>query len=162
MEYNGAAYDPTTNMFYVPSVNECGLWKSTKQAVYIAGNFYLGGLFPKFVGPNTGTLSAIDVSTGVPEWQHHMNLPMAGGALVTATGVVFTGQLDGYFDAFDAKTGKLLWQHDTGSSIIAPPISYELGGKQFVVVAAGEPGNQKVPELKKQMHGSMITAYSVE
>ncbi len=161
VEFNGGSYDPGTNSFLVPSVDECGFWKSTQQAVYISGQFFLGGIFPTFVGPNTGEMNAIDVSTGVFAWRHHFDLPAAGGALATAAGVVFTGQLDGMFDAFDSKTGKMLWQADTGSSIIAPPMSYELGGKQYVAVGSGPPGNQKVPELKTTTHGAVITAYTL-
>lgn len=163
VEYNGGAYDPASNTFLVPSVNECGFWKSTQEAVYISGQFFLGGVFPTFVGPNTGTMNAVDVSTGVFDWRHHFDLPAAGGALVTATGLAFTGELNGMFDAFDTKTGKIVWQADTGSSIIAPPMSYELGGKQYVVVSSGEPGNQKVPELAgTTMHGALVTAYTLQ
>lgn len=162
VEYNGGAYDANTNTFFVPSVNECGFWKSTQQAMYISGQFYLGGVFPTFVGPNTGEMNAVSIGTGVFNWRQHYDLPAAGGALVTQTGVVFTGELNGNFDAYDTKTGKELWHADTGSSIIAPPISYEEGGKQYVVVGSGQPGNQKVPELKIQQHGSVITAYTVQ
>ena len=162
VEYNGGSYDPATNSFMVPSINECGLWKSTQQAVYIAGQFYLGGIFPTFVGPNTGEMNAIDVSTGVFNWRHHFDLPAAGGALTTSTGLVFTGELSGKFDAFDDKTGKMLWQADTGASIIAPPMSYELGGKQYIAVGSGTAGNQKVPELKTTANESIITAYTAQ
>jgi alcohol dehydrogenase (cytochrome c) len=162
VEYNGGTYDPGTNTFFVPSIDECGFWKSTQQAIYISGQFYLGGVFPTFVGPNTGQMNAVNIDTGVFNWRHHYDLPAAGGALVTQTGVVFTGELSGNFDAFDAKTGKELWHADTGSSIIAPPISYELDGKEYVAVGSGPPGNQKVPELKTQAHGATITAYAVQ
>ncbi|HEX4261657.1 MAG TPA: PQQ-binding-like beta-propeller repeat protein [Acetobacteraceae bacterium] len=162
IEYNGGAYDPDTNTFFVPSVNECGLWKSTQQAVYIAGQFYLGGIFPTYVGPNTGNFNAINVDTGVFNWRKNYNLPAAGGALVTKSGLVFTGELNGNFDAYDTKTGKLLWHYETGSSIIAPPMSFEQDGRQFVVVAAGEVGNQKVPELTRPSKGATISAFTVQ
>ena len=162
IEFNGAAYDPATNAFYVPSVNECGFWKSTQDAVYIGGQFYLGGVFPKFVGPNTGDFSAINISNGIFNWRKHFGLPMAGGSLVTSTGLVFTGELNGKFDAFDAKTGKRAWQYDTGSPIIAPPAAYVEGGKEYVVVASGEVGNQKVPELTAPSHGTMISAFALQ
>ena len=163
IEYNGVAYDPATNTVFAPAVNECGLWKSTQQAVYIAGQFYLGGVFPTYVGPNTGTFNAVNVDTGVFNWRKNYDLPAAGGALVTKTGLVFTGELDGGFDAYDTKTGKLVWHSETGSPIIAPPMSFEQGGKQFVVVASGEVGNQKVPEVEGHpTKGAMISAFSLK
>jgi alcohol dehydrogenase (cytochrome c) len=161
VEYNGGTYDPATNTFYVPSVNECGFWRSTQQAMYINGQFYLGGVFPTFVGPNTGDFNAIDISTGVFAWRHHYNLPAVGGALVLQSGLVFTGQLNGEFDAYDAKSGDELWHADTGNTILAPPVAYEAGGKSFIAVPSGEAGNQKVPELKLRK-GAMITAYTSE
>ncbi len=161
VEFNGGSYMPETNTFYVPSIDECGIYKTTGHATYIAGLFYLAGQFPKLVGPNTGWMSAIDVNTGKFAWRKHLSLPGVGGALSTSPGIVFSGELNGNFDAFDAKTGSVLWHYPTGSSIIAPPTSYELDGKQYIVVGSGQPGNQLVPELPKTNAGSMITAFSL-
>ncbi len=61
IEYQGGAYDPATNAFYIPSQNECGTWTASQDAIYIAGQFYIGGTFPKLLGPNTGQMNAIDV-----------------------------------------------------------------------------------------------------
>lgn len=147
VEYQGGAYDPATNNFYVPSQNECGFWKGSKDVVYIAGQFYLGGSFPKLVGPDTGQMNAIDVSNGIFAWRHHFNLPNYGGALVTASGLVFSGNLGGSENAFDAKTGNILWSYDTGGFIQAPTEAYEVNGKEYIVVASGQAGNAKIPEL---------------
>ncbi len=162
IEWNGGAYDPDSNQFFVPSVNECGFWKSTHDVVYIAGQFYLGGVFPTFVGPNTGNFNAINVSTGVFDWRKNYDLPAVGGALVTKAGLVFSGELSGKFDAYEIKTGKLDFSYDTGSPILGAPTSYEDGGKQYVAVASGEAGNQKIPELPKQSKGAMVTAFTVQ
>ena len=62
---------------------------------------------------------------------------MVGGALATATGLVFTGEGNGYFDAFDANTGKKLWQYKAEYGVNAPPVSYSVKGKQYIAVAAG-------------------------
>lgn len=161
VEFNGGAYDPKTNMIYVPSSNECGFWKSTKDVTYIAGQFYLGGAFPKFVGPNTGQLNAIDINDGVFAWRDHDDMPMAGGALATSTGLVFTGKLNGDFDAFDAKTGKELWKYQTGSPIIAPPVAFMDGGTEYVAVASGPAGNQQLPNMPKDNGGTMLTMFAV-
>jgi len=162
VEYNGGAYDPQTNMFYVPSIDECGIWKKLPRATYLAGQFYLGGLFPPLHGPNTGWMNAVDISTGKFAWREHESLPALGGALATSSGLVFSGMLSGQFKAFDAKTGKVVWHDATGSPILAPPATYMLDDKQFVAVASGQAGNQLVPEISKvSPAGSFITVYSL-
>ncbi|SIQ98602.1 MULTISPECIES: pyrroloquinoline quinone-dependent dehydrogenase [Acidiphilium] len=161
VEYNGGTYDPKTNMIYLPSSNECGFWKSTKSVVYIAGQFYLGGAFPTFVGQNTGQLNAIDVSNGVFAWRKPEKLPMAGGALSTSTGLVFTGMENGDFAAFDATSAKKLWSYDTGSPIIAPPVAFTDGGTEYVAVASGPAGNQQLPTMPKDNKGTMLTMFAL-
>lgn len=161
VEYNGGTYDPKTNTIYLPSSNECGFWRATKSVVYIAGQFYLGGAFPKFVGENTGQLNAINVGTGVFSWQKAEKLPMAGGALSTASGLVFTGMENGDFAAFAAKGGKELWKYNTGSPIIAPPIAFTQGGSEYVAVASGPAGNQQLPNMPKTNKGTMLTMFTL-
>ncbi|GAC1433798.1 MAG: PQQ-dependent methanol/ethanol family dehydrogenase [Candidatus Velthaea sp.] len=161
IEFNGGSYMPETNAFYVPSVDECGIWKSPGRATYIAGQFYIGGSFPKLYGPNTGWMNAVDIGTGKFMWRKKLTLPGVGGALSTSTGLVFTGELNGEFDAFDAKTGNVLWHYPTKSTIEAPPATYMVDGKQYIVVGSGQPGNQAVPELAKGNAGSMISAFTL-
>jgi glucose dehydrogenase len=60
--------------------------------------------------------------------------------LATAGGLLFMGEGNGNFNAYDAATGEVLWQYDCGAGVNAPPITYEVDGRQFVAVAAG--GNQ--------------------
>jgi alcohol dehydrogenase (cytochrome c) len=159
VEYNGGAYDPTTNTFFVPSINECGHWVRKKTASYIPGQFYLGGAFPKLIGPAYGWFNAVNVNNGVLRWRKYFSLPANGGALVMSDGtdsVVFTGQLNGNFDAFDGKSGKLLWHHDTGASIIAPPSTFVANGRRYIVVASGNPGFLKVPELHESQIGPAV------
>jgi alcohol dehydrogenase (cytochrome c) len=143
IEFNGGAYDPTTNTFFVPSTSSCGLWKGFSKAVYVAGQFYLGGGIPSPVGPTWGWFNAINMNTGVFAWRHYFEEPENGGALVLSHGansLVFTGLLTGEFEAFDTRSGKLLWHYDTDASIIAPPASYVAGGHRYLVVASGNPG----------------------
>ena len=163
IEFNGGSYDPATNAFIVPSVNQCGRWKSLDQAVYIAGQFYLGGGFPELVGPSTGQLNAIDVSSGVFQWRHYYRLPSIAGVLITKTGLAFTGELNGNFDAFEAKNGRLLWHYRTGSPIVAPPSAVEIGGREVVLIASGKPsiGMSGVKELPKKDEGEMISAFAL-
>jgi len=59
------------------------------------------------------------------------------GMLTTATDLLFTGGREGYFYAFDARNGQLLWKTNLGGSIVNAPITYEIDGKQYVSVIAG-------------------------
>lgn len=87
---------------------------------------------------NWGTLTAIDLARkGRIAWQTTMQHPMIGGVLATAGGLVFTGEGGGDFSAFDAKTGAKVWSFNCGAGVNAPPVSFELDGKQYVAVAAG-------------------------
>jgi alcohol dehydrogenase (cytochrome c) len=67
-----------------------------------------------------------------------VSLDLTGGILSTASGLVFTGDNDGYFQAFDATTGKALWRFQTGAPLWgAAAITYLLDGRQFVLTPAG-------------------------
>jgi len=76
-----------------------------------------------------------------PKWLNfdtNIGTPGAGGPLVTAGGVVFIGYtLDDAFRAFDLRTGKELWKADLPAAGTAVPVTYEVNGEQYVVIAAG-------------------------
>ena len=84
-----------------------------------------------------GLLSAIHLDTGQLAWQHKTPNPLIGGTLSTASGLVFIGEGAGQLMAFDASTGRQLWSGNTPAGANAPPITYEVNGKQYVAVAAG-------------------------
>jgi quinoprotein glucose dehydrogenase len=68
-----------------------------------------------------------------------------GGPIVTAAGLVFiAGTTDPYLRAFDIASGKELWKAELPASGNATPMTYEIHGKQYVVIAAG--GHQAIPE----------------
>jgi quinohemoprotein ethanol dehydrogenase len=88
--------------------------------------------------PSKSELRAIDPLTGETVW----SAPYAGwqdrsGVLSTAGGLVFTGDVTGAFRIYDAATGELLKSIDTGTSIMAAPMTYEADGVQYVAVMAG-------------------------
>ena len=84
-----------------------------------------------------GYLKAIDPLTGQAKWQTGFKSPNWAGTLVTAGGLVFTGELTGEFIAADANTGQILWQFQTPSGIIGQPVTWDRNGTQYVTVTSG-------------------------
>jgi quinoprotein glucose dehydrogenase len=80
-----------------------------------------------------------------------------GGPIVTAGGLIFQGgTMDRTLRAFSAADGKLLWSGALPASAHATPMTYEVAGKQYVVIAAG--GSAKVSEEKQ---GDAVVAYAL-
>ncbi len=104
------------------------------------------------VRPPWGNLTALDLNHGTQLWQVRLGelaeltargMPPTGtenygGPIVTAGGVIFiAASKDEMFRAFDKDTGKILWQTQLPAGGYATPATYEAGGRQFVVIAAG-------------------------
>ena len=161
IEWNGGSYDAVTNYFFIPSTQECAVWKInyTGAVPYIPGQPYAAGPLPKRQ-PATGVVTAVDVSTGKAAWRDQLPYAAQGGVLVTKNGLMFTSDTSGRLYALDAKTGRELWHDDTGSSIVAPISAYSLNGNEYLVVEAGEAGNQQTPNLPKSQ-GGRVVAYAL-
>lgn len=131
------AYSPKTGLFYVPT-NEWGMEIWNEPITYKKGAAFLGAGFtmkPLF-DDHIGSLRAIDPKTGKVAWEVKNNAPLWGGVL-TAGDLVFWGTPEGFLKAADAKTGKVVWQFQTGSGVVAPPITWTEGGEQYVSVVSG-------------------------
>jgi quinoprotein glucose dehydrogenase len=109
---------------------------------------FLSGLGIPCIKPPWGTLTAVDMVHGTIKWQVplgespvvHLNLgmPNLGGPVVTASGLVFiAASLDDRIRAFDSNTGKVLWQGKLPAGGQATPMTYSIGGRQYLVIAAG-------------------------
>ena len=159
IEWNGGAYDPDSNLFLVPSTEECGVFKLASDAPpeYIPGQPYEGGALPRRRN-GTGVLSAVDVDTGKLRWRMSLPYPAEGGVLITSTGLAFTSDVGGHVYAFDAASGHQYWKNDTGSSIVAPISAYNVNGTDYLAVVVGEAGNQQTPNLPPT-EGSRVIAY---
>jgi quinohemoprotein ethanol dehydrogenase len=87
--------------------------------------------------PFVSELRAIDPLTGMTRWAvSARGWQDRAGVLTTASGLLFQGSIDGTFRAFDARTGRLLKSIDTGTSILAAPMTYRVDGVQYVAVMA--------------------------
>jgi alcohol dehydrogenase (cytochrome c) len=132
------AYSPQTGLFYVPA-NEWGMEIWNETVSYKKGAAYLGAGFTiKTIDDNyIGVLRAVDPKIGKIVWEVKNNAPLWGGVMTTAGGLVFWGTPEGYLKAADAASGRVLWQFQTGSGIVAPPITWEDAGTQYIAVVSG-------------------------
>jgi glucose dehydrogenase len=80
----------------------------------------------------------MDPTTSTRKWTFRLNAPSTeGGVMTTAGNVLFAGGRDGQFVALDARDGKKLWETNLGPSVAAGPITYSVGGKQYLSIQAG-------------------------
>jgi PQQ-dependent dehydrogenase (methanol/ethanol family) len=138
------AWSPITRNLYTMGVNEAHdyvinqpLPQIYKPGTPIVGQYSGGNMRLNYdVFEPNGTFSAINTDTGKITWQYKSPRPMYGGALATAGGIVFTGEMTGDFIAFDAKTGEKLWTYSMGAGVCTPPITYRIKGVQYIAVGA--------------------------
>ena len=132
-----SSFSPRTGLFYV-SATDFPMVFTREPQEYKKGEVYIsGGMVPAPGVSPKGTLSAIDPATGRLAWQVRLDTWLWGGTLATAGDLVFMGDPSGYLHAYDARTGRELWSFFCGAGVDAPPISFELDGRQYIAVAAG-------------------------
>ena len=132
LEYGPPAYSPWTGDVYLTAVEQCMHYRLVAGA---AGSALAGIATP--VGRATGVLASADPASGRILWRVRLPRPAVGGALVTASGLVFAGADDGNLYALAANTGRVLWRDDLGLRFGSAPIAYEIDGKEYIAVAAG-------------------------
>jgi PQQ-dependent dehydrogenase (methanol/ethanol family) len=137
VEWSPMATNPGLGLAYAINLHQ-PMTYHVETAPYPQGKLWLGGAFKVIANEEQwGNVTAVDYNTGKIRWQVKTQQPMIGGILATAGGLVFTGEGNGYFKAYDAETGAMLWKFQAGAGVNAPPSSYTVDGKQYVVVGAG-------------------------
>jgi alcohol dehydrogenase (cytochrome c) len=156
VEWSPMAVDPRFGLTYAINLHQ-PMTYHVDSAPYPQGKLWLGGAFKVIpTEEQWGNVTAVDYNTGKIRWQVKTPQPMIGGILVTAGGLVFTGEGNGQFKAYDSGTGAILWSFQAGAGVNAPPSSYSIDGKQYIVVAAG--GNVQL-DYKR---GNNIIAFTLE
>jgi alcohol dehydrogenase (cytochrome c) len=142
VEWSPLAVNPKTRMAYAANLHQ-PMTYHVEETPYPGGKLWLGGAFKTIPGEEQwGRLVAVNLDTGKIAWGVKTPQPLIGGVLATAGDLVFNGEANGWFKAFDAKNGKELWKFNCGAGVNAPAVSYMVGGKQYVAVAAG--GNNQI------------------
>lgn len=155
VEWSPIAVDPKLGLAYAINLHQ-PMTYHVDSSPYPGGKLWLGGAFKVIpTEEQWGNISAVDYGTGKIRWQVKTPQPMIGGALATAGGLVFTGEGNGTFEALDSETGSVLWTFQAGAGVNAPPASYTVDGRQYVVVGAG--GNTQL-DYKR---GNSIIAFAL-
>jgi PQQ-dependent dehydrogenase (methanol/ethanol family) len=156
VEWSPIAVDPGLGVSYAINLHQ-PMTYHVESAAYPQGKLWLGGAFKVIPSEQqAGNITAVDYNSGKIRWQVKTPQPMIGGILATAGGLVFAGEGNGRFRAYDSKNGKVLWTFNAGAGVNAPPSSYAVDGKQYIVVAAG--GNVQI-DYKR---GNNIIAFTLE
>jgi alcohol dehydrogenase (cytochrome c) len=155
VEWSPIATDPGQSLAYAINLHQ-PMTYHVENSPYPNGKLWLGGAFKVIPSEaQAGNITAVNYDTGKIKWQVKTPEPMIGGILATAGGLVFTGEGNGKFAAYNSSTGKELWSFRAGAGVNAPPSSYMVGGKQYIVVGAG--GNTQVDFHR----GNNIIAFSL-
>src|SRR6202167_3055147 len=155
VEWSPIATDPNLGVAYALNLHH-PMTYAVDSSPYPDGKLWLGGAFTVIPTEESwGQLAAVDYNTGKVKWSVKTPQPMIGGALATAGGLVFAGEANGEFKAYDARSGSILWSFSAGAGVDAPPSTYEVDGKQYVVVGAG--GNTQIDAKR----GNSIIAFTL-
>jgi PQQ-dependent dehydrogenase (methanol/ethanol family) len=143
------SYSADTGLVYIPSQDAPWVYDNDKEFKYRPGYWNTGtdnrsaalpddpGLRAQVLATVKGAIIAWDPVVGAPRWRVEHKGPWNGGLLSTAGNLVFQGNGSGQFVAYRADTGEELWSFDAQTGIVAPPITFRLGGTQYVAVVAG-------------------------
>jgi quinohemoprotein ethanol dehydrogenase len=146
------SFSPRTGLVYIPSAALVYVFEPDPAFEPMPRTFNTGEDWGALAEDLEGYLDALRVCapTHITAWdpvaqrrlwrvEHASQVP--GGILSTAGDLVFQGNGSGVFAAYDAYDGRVLWQTVTRVGVMAPPVSYEVGGEQYVVVLAGVGGS---------------------
>jgi alcohol dehydrogenase (cytochrome c) len=143
---NHSAYSPRTGWWYTTDFESC-------TRVMGGGRPNQDALNPQ-TPPN---ISAYDPATGKKQWSFNTKYFNVSSLLATAGDLIFAGDLEGNAFALDARTGRKLWSFNTGARITSPPVSFSVGGRQFVTFSAGGGTSTEnlVPKLWPESRGRL-------
>jgi quinohemoprotein ethanol dehydrogenase len=144
------SFNPETGLVYIPAMDGAGIFIGQKTLDYHSGSWNLGVDFAAVSqvvldliksghapAASTGYIKAWDPVAQKEAWQVAMGGAWNSGLMTTAGGLVFGGDAYGMFSAYDAKGGQKLWSIDLKTGILAPAMTYEIDGEQYIALLAG-------------------------
>jgi alcohol dehydrogenase (cytochrome c) len=161
--YWPATYSQKSKLIYIPGNEGCAT-VTPDYAAHVKGRF--AGGTTRAAGRITSSIVAVDPATSVVKVRKDLPYPNFAGALSTAGGIVVTALLDGTILALDDETLEELWRVNVGTGFNAPPMTYSVGGKQYIAIASGLFRNAKgklasAPEMKNLGNATMIFVFGL-
>src|SRR5712671_4926592 len=162
--YWPSSYSPKTKLLYIPAVTAC-VSVAIDREKHNKERGWNGGL-SRTDERYESNLTAMDPTTGEIKKNVHLRYPNYSGTLATAGGLVFLGLLDGTVAAFDDTSLDELWKINVGSGFSAPPMTFEVSGKQYVAIVSGPSTAAKnelvnTPELKEQRNATVLYVFGL-
>jgi alcohol dehydrogenase (cytochrome c) len=165
--YFPSSYSPKTQLLYIPAMTACEFVTNNTDLVKREPGWFArtGGGF-KVDSRYESNLTAVDPATQEIKKNLHLAYPNYSGVLSTAGGLVFVGLLDGSVAAYDDTTLDELWKVNVGSGFSAPPMTFEVGGRQYIAIASGPSGAAQAkliltPELKEQRNATVLYVFGL-
>lgn len=166
------AFNPSTGLVYFPVLNAPlghavdTTWRYTPSDQNIGMAEWPASLAKEWLGtPREGFLLAWDPVQRAERWRHRTQTPLSSGVLSTAGNLVFHGDGSGKLRALRATDGQPMWESEAGTGIAAPPITYAVGSTQFVVVATGWGGPERLfntPNAVGRVGEGRILAFALD
>jgi alcohol dehydrogenase (cytochrome c) len=159
-----SSYSPKTKLMYIPAITSCNEVTLDPTLSNKAGG-WKGATF-RHIERNESDLIAADPLTGEVKKRIHIPYPDNSGALSTAGGLVFTAYSDGTFAAYDDTTLEQVWKINVGTGFMAPPMTFEVGGKQYIAILSGLSRISLgmisfTPELQQQRNQTMLWVFAL-
>jgi alcohol dehydrogenase (cytochrome c) len=167
--YWPSSYSPKTRLLYIPAMTACEDVTNDREFAKrekANGWFERSGGGYKAPERYESDLTAVDPVTAEVKKTVHLKYPNYSGALSTAGGLVFIALMDGTIAAHDDTTLEQLWKINVGSGFSAPPMTFEVNGKQYIAIASG-PSNAattkliNTPELRDQRHSTVLYVFAL-
>ena len=167
--YWPSAYSPRTGLLYIPSMTACEDVTNDKALVAREKNkgwlARTGGGY-RVIERYESELIAIDPVTGELKKRVRLRYPNYSGALATGGGLVFIALMDGTIAAYDDTSLDQLWKINVGSGFTAPPMTFEVNGKQYLAIASGPTAAGKsrlvnTPELRDMRHATVLYVFGL-
>jgi alcohol dehydrogenase (cytochrome c) len=137
--WHAPSYNESTHLVYFIGLEECENFFRKPQGFEEGKTFYSTGAkrIPGALSQKFFLAYDLDKQSVVWRLPQVGHAHSSGGTMTTAGGLVFFGDDSQSFEALDAKTGKPLWHFNTGQDFGASPMTYSVGDKQYVAIAAG-------------------------